>query len=139
MAGARKTCTAEPAAGDGVQQPRQQKPEGLFLEKCERFRTELVGMSRTWPLDTEACRQLTQEWWNAETLTNSGFQWTRDKDEQEQADKEAKGAKGAKGEKGEKAAKGGKGSKGGKRGQRRQRPRSGRAPGRGEAEISCPG
>ena len=26
--------TAEPAAGDGVQQPRQQKPEDLFLEKC---------------------------------------------------------------------------------------------------------
>ena len=92
--------TAEPAAGDGVQQPRQQKPEDLFLEKCERFRVALLRMLRTGPFlqppadytepgrrpsDTEACRQRMQEWWNAEMLTNSGFQSTRDKDEQEQA------------------------------------------------------
>ena len=80
---------------------------------CERFRTELVGMSRTRPLDTEESRQQMKKLWNAEMLANSGFQRTRDKDEQEQADKEAKAATGAKGEKGEKAAKGGKGSKGG--------------------------
>ena len=91
--GGEEKGTAEPAAGDGVQQPRQQKPEDLFLEKCEQFRTELLGMFRTWPHpwrrgarsgETEACRQLMQEWWNAEMLTNSGFQWTRDKGEQEQ-------------------------------------------------------
>ena len=86
MTGARNKCTAEPAAGDGVQQPRQQKPEDLFLEMCERFRTELVGMSRTRPLDTEESRQQMKKWWNAEMLTNSGFQRTRDKDEQEQAE-----------------------------------------------------
>ena len=83
--GGEEKGTAEPAAGDGVQQPRQQKPEDLFLEKCDRSRIERVGMSRAWPLGTEACRQLMQEWWNAEMLTNSGFQSTRDKDEQEQA------------------------------------------------------
>ena len=100
MAGGEEKGTAEPAAGDGVQQPRQQKPEDLFLEKCELFRIELVWMLRTGPflqppadytepgrrpLDTEACRQRMQEWWNAEMLTNSGFQSTRDKDEQEQS------------------------------------------------------
>ena len=47
--GGEEKGTAEPAAGDGAQQPRQQKPEDLFLEKCELFRTELVGMFRTWP------------------------------------------------------------------------------------------
>ena len=94
---------------------------------CERFRTELVGMSRTRPLDTEESRQQMKKWWNAEMLTNSGFQRTRDKDEQEQAENEAKAAKGAKGEKGKKAAKGQREQRG-QRGQRRQRPRSGRAP-----------
>ena len=123
MTGGEEQGTAEPAAGDGVQQPRQQKPEDLFLEKCELFRTELEGMFRTWPHpwrrgarsgETEACRQLMQEWWNAEMLTNSGFQRTRDKGKQEQAEKDAKGGKGAKREKGEKPAKGAKGAKGGK-------------------------
>ena len=116
--GGEEKGTAEPAAGDGVQQPRQQKPEDLFLEKCELFRDKLSGMFPTWRSgwteSSEACRRRMQERWNAEMLTNSGFQRTRDKDKQEQADKEAKGAKGAKREKGEKAAKGAKGAKGGK-------------------------
>ena len=42
--GGEEKGTAEPAAGDGVQQPRQQKPEDLFLEMCELFRIELMGM-----------------------------------------------------------------------------------------------
>ena len=125
--GGEEKGTAEPAAGDGVQQPRQQKPEDLFLEKCEQFRIELAGMLRTRlfpalssperrPLDTEACRQRMQEWWNAEMLTNSGFQWTRDKDEQEQSEQEAKGGKGSKGGEGREGGKGSKGGKGGKGG-----------------------
>ena len=47
--GGEEKGTAEPAAGDGVQQPRQQKPEDLFLEMCELFRTELEARFPTWP------------------------------------------------------------------------------------------
>ena len=39
----------EAAARDGVQQPQLQKPEDLFLEKCELFRNELLAMFLTWP------------------------------------------------------------------------------------------
>ena len=99
--GGEEKGTAEPAAGDGVQQPRQQKPEDLFLEMCERFRTELVGMPRTRPLDTEESRQQMKKWWNAEMLANSGFQRTSDTDEQSQSETEAKAAKGANGGEGQ--------------------------------------
>ena len=99
----------EAAAGDGVQQPQLQKPEDLFLEKCEHYRIMLMGILIHWPhpclygeaartsLDTAACRQQMQEWWNTEMVTNTGFSCTTENDENERA-----------GEKGKKAAKGAK-------------------------------
>ena len=73
-------------------------------------------MSRTRPLDTEESRQQLKTWWNAEMLTHSGLQRTRDKDEQEQADTEAKGGNMEQRGEGQDGGKGGKGSKEGQMG-----------------------
>ena len=45
--------TVDPLDDGGEEkQPRQQTTEALFLEMCERFRTDLMEKSITWPLNT---------------------------------------------------------------------------------------
>ena len=85
----------EPAAGDGVQQPQLQKPEGSaeerFLEKCDQFRNKLVEILK-WPSpgSLTECRQEMQKWWNATLVTNPGFSSTNAKDEEEKREGQGK-------------------------------------------------